>query len=46
MKRGPQLFVALASGAIIGVMGNHKKKGVLTSNGIENLNKLKSSGIQ
>ncbi len=42
MKRGPQLFVALANWSdLIGVMGNHKKKGVLTSNGIENLNKLK-----
>ena len=42
MKRGPQLFVALANWSdVIHIMGHHKKKGVLTSKGIENLNKLK-----
>lgn len=42
-KRGPQLFVALANWSdVIHVMGHHKKKGVLTSKGIENLTKLKN----
>lgn len=42
MKNGPQLFVPLANWSnVIDIMGNHRKKGLLTSNGVDNLKRLR-----